>query len=487
MALQRAVSRPRDAKHTVLHTVIREPLEPLLQTVSDQGDGGGLPRFVEPEFRDVLRCGVLAEGFTRLRCAEGAFERRVPFSCQGRGVCPSCGGRRMAERAASLVDAGRPHVPIRQGGLTLPYRLRDRLAWDHAVGRAVLGVSARGRLAFSAGPARARGLRAGQPGTVTAIQRVASGVTVTVHVHPLGLDGSFSAGPPDGLTVHPASPPRDEEVAPVLATIRRRMRRVLGRRTLEPGAADTEPADPFAEASPVRAGLVGASVQGRVALGPRTGARVRRLGHEPGTADVGSRGPRQAPLDGFELHVTVWVPPNDRARLEQRCRSLLRPPLAQDRLHLRTDGRVLVTRKAAWRDGTTQGLFEPLEFLETLAALTPRPAIHVLRSHGARAPHARWRSQGVGSGRTVAGDSDAGPRNAGGQRPPRSWAWAALMPRALALDVVACPRCGGRLRLIATVQHPGVVRAILAHRGLAPAPDPPGPAPPQPDHAAATG
>jgi len=48
------------------------------------------------------------------------------------------------------------------------------------------------------------------------------------------------------------------------------------------------------------AGLVGASVQGRVALGPRAGARVRRLGHEPGTADVGSRGPRQAHLDGFE-------------------------------------------------------------------------------------------------------------------------------------------------------------------------------------------
>ena len=60
----------------------------------------------------------------------------------------------------------------------------------------------------------------------------------------------------------------------------------------------------------MRAGLAGAPVQGRVALGPRAGARVRRLGHEPGTADVGSRGPRQAPLDGFELHVTVWVPPN---------------------------------------------------------------------------------------------------------------------------------------------------------------------------------
>ena len=66
----------------------------------------------------------------------------------------------------------------------------------------------------------------------------------------------------------------------------------------------------------------------------------------------------------------------------------------------------------------------------------------------------------------------------GGQRPLRYWAWAALMHRAFALDVLACPRCGGRLRLITTVQDPGVVRAIVAHLGLAPAQDPPGPAPP---------
>ena len=41
-------------------------------------------------------------------------------------------------------------------------------------------------------------------------------------------------------------------------------------------------------------------------------------------------------------------------------------------------------------------------------------------------------------------------------------------------------------RVIATVQDPAVVRAILAHLGLAPGPDSPGPAPLQPDHTAAT-
>jgi hypothetical protein len=54
------------------------------------------------------------------------------------------------------------------------------------------------------------------------------------------------------------------------------------------------------------------------------------------------------------------------------------------------------------------------------------------------------------------------------------------MHRVFALDAPTCPRCGGRLRVIATVQDPAVVRAILAHLGLAPGPDSPGPAPARP-------
>ena len=155
----------------MLHAVIREHLEPFLREVSARGDGSSLPRFVEHEFRNFLGCGVLAEGFTRLRCPECAFERLVPFSCKRRGFCPSCGGRRMAEHAASLVDAVLPRVPVRQWVLTLPYRLRYRLAWDHALCRAVLGVYARTLLAFYARTARAHGIQDGQTGTVTVIQR----------------------------------------------------------------------------------------------------------------------------------------------------------------------------------------------------------------------------------------------------------------------------------------------------------------------------
>ena len=44
----------------------------------------------------------------------------VPSSSRRRGFCPSCGGRRMAERAAYLVDEVLPQVSVRQWVLTLP-------------------------------------------------------------------------------------------------------------------------------------------------------------------------------------------------------------------------------------------------------------------------------------------------------------------------------------------------------------------------------
>jgi Putative transposase len=53
------------------------------------------------------------------------------------------------------------------------------------------------------------------------------------------------------------------------------------------------------------------------------------------------------------------------------------------------DGRVRVQLKPAWSDGTTHLLFEPVEFLEKLAALTPRPAINLILYHGVLAPHSR--------------------------------------------------------------------------------------------------
>ena len=52
------------------------------------------------------------------------------------------------------------------------------------------------------------------------------------------------------------------------------------------------------------------------------------------------------------------------------------------------------------------------------------------------------------------------------------------MHRAFGIDVLACSQSGGRLRLIATLHDPAVIRKILAHLALCHSGQSPGPAPP---------
>jgi hypothetical protein len=54
----------------------------------------------------------------------------------------------------------------------------------------------------------------------------------------------------------------------------------------------------------------------------------------------------------------------------------------------------------------------------------------------------------------------------GGAGSPRSWTWAALMRRAFDLGVLRCPRCAGRMQLIATIEDPAVIQRIRAHLGF---------------------
>jgi hypothetical protein len=126
------------------------------------------------------------------------------------------------------------------------------------------------------------------------------------------------------------------------------------------------------------AGISSASIQGRIALGSRAGAPVCvwRVGDDPDAPCVLSTVPRHAHLTGFDLHANVAVPAADRARREHLCRYLLRPAVAQGRLRLLDDGRIVLTLETAWADGTRHLVFEPLTLLEKLAALTPRPRIN---------------------------------------------------------------------------------------------------------------
>ncbi len=219
--------------------------------------------------------------------------------------------------------------------------------------------------------------------------------------------------------------------------------------------------------------MAAAAVEGRVALGPRAGARVRRCGDPPEEVAPATLGPCHAHARGFDLHAGLVTRAGQRDRLERLCRYALRPPLAQDRLHMRGEREIWLTLRHRWADGTTHLRFDPLELLERLAVLTPRPRVNLILYHGVLAPRAAWRAavvpvaacgaDGWNVDPSVEGDEDA---KGSGQSRSGAYQWAELMRRTFGFDVLACERCGGRLRLVALIEDAYVVRRILHHLGL---------------------
>ena len=76
-----------------------------------------------------------------------------------------------------------------------------------------------------------------------------------------------------------------------------------------------------------------------------------------------------ADINGFSLHAAVRCAAEDRDALEQLCRYITRPALANERVQINAAGQVVLKLKTAWRDGTTHLVMSPLEFMQRLAAL----------------------------------------------------------------------------------------------------------------------
>jgi hypothetical protein len=185
--------------------------------------------------------------------------------------------------------------------------------------RAVLEVYARAPGGVYARRARERGIEGGRTGMVTALQRAGEALNTNVRFDILVLDGVFTEAPGGALAFHPATWPSDAEVVAALATIRyRRVQRLLVRHGLEPADDAAGLADRLAEESPVLAGIVGASVQGRVAL-PGDRSPVGHAGM-PGNscshAEIVKchyiQGKRPAPV--IPPHPPGWSPPPPTAR-----------------------------------------------------------------------------------------------------------------------------------------------------------------------------
>ncbi|MGH8583107.1 MAG: transposase [Gammaproteobacteria bacterium] len=83
---------------------------------------------------------------------------------------------------------------------------------------------------------------------------------------------------------------------------------------------------------------------------------------------------------------------------------MTRPAIANEQLALNRAAQVVLTLKTPYRDGTTHIVMSPLEFIQRLAALVPRPRLHLIRFHGVLAPNATLRPEIIPSSGRRAGN-----------------------------------------------------------------------------------
>jgi hypothetical protein len=482
--------RRREPETSVLYQVVAQHLEKFLARAQADASRPGLPWFVVRELRAFLDCGQHSRGFCRVKCSTCGDELLVAFACKRRSFCPSCCARRMSDLAAHLTDRVLPDVPVRQWVLTVPFPLRYPLAYDPDLCREVKGLFIRAVLGWTRRRAERAGNTFGRTGAVVATHRCDSALRLAPHFHAIVLDGVFSGLRLDQQPCfHAIDPPTEEDVARLVRTVRDRVLTLFRRRGRLSDEGELLPPD-VDDPTAFDVCQV-AAVQGRIPFGAERGQPVRRLRRCPDRA-TRSKSPLCADLDGFSLQAQVSLPQGAHSRREALARYLTRPPLAPERLSLTAAGRVRYRLGRTWRDGTSAIELDPMTFLARLAALVPRPGVHLLTYHGLLAPAASYRNRVVPEPPDASEDDDPEPchrrRAEDPARPGRAprrprMLWADLLARAFTVDVLRCP-CGGRRRLLTFLTDPIVIERILAHLDLPPRPRPAAHArpPPEPEH-----
>ena len=266
----------------------------------------------------------------------------------------------------------------------------------------------------------------------------------------LFLDGVYTFEGPQPR-FHRAPRPTPIELARLLHTISTRLARVLERQGLlvrdpDHDFLDFEPGGAFDQ-------IVGASIHYRIAIGPNAGRKALTLRTVPALPEPFASA-LLAKQPGFSLHAATVCEANQRDKLEKLCRYIARPAIANERLSTNERGQIIYRFKQPFRDGTTHVVLDPLDFIARLAALVPRPRLNLTRFHGVFAPNSKHRQRIVPKRK---------PDEAKPDEPLAPMTWMQRLKRVFAIDIEACPQCGGKLRVIACIEDPDVIATILEH------------------------
>ncbi len=124
--------RPRNPVSTPLYRIVENYWELFINSYNDkfQEKYGFFRPVVESEIKKYLDCGILRNGFIRIRCPECKEEYLLSFSCKYRCLCPSCAAKRYVSFADFIVNEVIEQVSHRHIVFSLPKIIRPYFKFD---------------------------------------------------------------------------------------------------------------------------------------------------------------------------------------------------------------------------------------------------------------------------------------------------------------------------------------------------------------------
>ena len=452
-------------ENTLLYQLVERHYPAFKEALLQQGKQ--LPKFVEREFDDFLRCGRLEHGFLRVVCGDCKHEKLVAFSCKRRGFCPSCGARRIAESAALLVDDVLQGYPIRQWVLSLPIPLRLLLArYPNELTKA-MQIIHRAISTYIVNKAGFSNKHA-KTGAVTLIQRFGSALNLNIHFHMLFLEGAISENTWGGTTFTRIKAPSHDDMVALVHTISHRIAHYLEKVGLVQRVMENSYLNLPIDDEDSLLQLQGASVSYRIAMGPQQGQKVFTLQTLPASPE-GEYG-QLANTSGLSLHAGVFANADEPEKLERLCRYISRPAISEQRLSMTQQGKVRYELKTPYRDGTTHVFFDPIDFVGKLAALIPPPRLNLTRFFGVFAPNSNLRAKVTASQRGKNSPKLVNQEDRQSDKPyhARAMSWLAgtaqRLRRVFNIDITECEKCAKHnVSIIACIIDIQVIKKILAH------------------------
>jgi hypothetical protein len=412
-ACKEKVYRPRHPEKTAFYSVLFHYFDRFAGEYEErfEKEYGRWRNVISQTVGKYLDCGNLKRGFARIRCPQCREEYLLGFSCKVR-LCPSCSAKRSvlwADFVSSKVLQPVKHAHV---VFSIPKILRIFFKFN----RKLLGELCRcAWKAFGSymGECMGKGV---QPGGIFSIQTAGDSLNWNPHIHAVVCLGGYG---PDGS--------------------------FQGLERFDTGAL-RRLFEAYLMKMLVGKGLITRELVEKILSWSHTGFHVYC-----GT-----------PLETVEEVVKVGY-------------YMIRPPASASRL--KSGGGVLRYEARAVGDvgGYDASLFEPrgetFDYLEWIARLTshiPDKGAQTVHYYGAYSNKHRGvvrKRVAAGTGQAAAGDGK-GQESEGAdfERPTRKQ-WAALVKQIFEADPLICPRCKGKMKIVAVIEKASVIDRILKHLG----------------------